>query len=81
MYIFNEQYFLSLPLLLLNTAIVYLFFVEVEIVECNQMLTQSDGLVLSSIHKITFEEERVLITPQFSLLAPEYKESRAILNK
>ena len=76
MYIFNEQYFLSLPLLLLNTAIVYLFFVEVEIVECNQMLTQSDGLVLSSIHKITFEEERVLITPQFSLLAPEYKESR-----
>ena len=81
MYIFNELYFLSLPLLLLNTAIVYLFFVEVEIVECNQMLTQSDGLVLSSIHKITFEEERVLITPQFSLLAPEYKESRAILNK
>ena len=81
MYIFNEQYFLSLPLLLLNTAIVYVFFVEVEIVECNQMLTQSDGLVLSSIHKITFEEERVLITPQFSLLAPEYKESRAILNK
>jgi len=45
---------------------VYLFFVEVEIVECNQMLTQSDGLVLSTIHQCQRDN-------------PEYKEGRAIL--